>query len=241
MCKMPGLLRRLSSRFSGKNNKVNGSSLTAVSEAPKAQANGTTTGDQNGIAADTYNVNGTSSIAQAQEKTKEVQRPYSSGAADSSAAPEKDHPPEGPPATRKDVEETFEQFAQLIHASRRPLPTQTGDGAYLEKDEPTGFWSDMKNMGFSDLKTITHLLEDMAAGGPMDDRKMHMEEVMQVGMTIAVYPDPQIPGRKFLPSSQPTADMVCSSCLIFQRNLPTEPNSLVCFWTSYGTVSAIHR
>lgn len=202
---MPGLLRRLSSRFSGKN-KVNGTSLPAVSEAPQAQAqaqpqaqtNGTTNGDQNGAATDTYNVNGTSSIAQAHEKTKDVERQYPSGAANPDTAPEKDHPPEGPPATRKDVEDTFEQFAQLIHASRRPLPSQTGDGAYLEKDEPTGFWSDMKNMGFSDLKTITHLLEDMAVGGPIDDRKMHMEEVMQVGVTMAVLPCPQVPRSQLL-------------------------------------------
>jgi hypothetical protein len=38
--------------------------------------------------------------------------------------------------TRADVARTFEEFAQLIHASRRPLPKQSGDGAYLEKVKP---------------------------------------------------------------------------------------------------------
>jgi hypothetical protein len=35
--------------------------------------------------------------------------------------------------TRADIDNVFEEFAQLIHASCRPLPNQSGDGAYLEK------------------------------------------------------------------------------------------------------------
>jgi hypothetical protein len=35
--------------------------------------------------------------------------------------------------TRADVANIFEEFAQVIHASCRPLPNQSGDGAYLEK------------------------------------------------------------------------------------------------------------
>jgi linoleate 10R-lipoxygenase len=61
-------------------------------------------------------------------------------------------------ATRADVSSTFEQYAQLIHASRRPLPNQSGDGAYLEKDEPSGFWSDMRSAGIKDLKTVKHIM-----------------------------------------------------------------------------------
>jgi linoleate 10R-lipoxygenase len=61
-------------------------------------------------------------------------------------------------ATRADVVSTFEQYAQLIHASRRPLPNQSGDGAYLEKDEPSGFWSDMRSIGIKDLKTVKHII-----------------------------------------------------------------------------------
>ena len=83
-------------------------------------------------------------------------------------------------ATRADVTSTFEQYAQLIHASRRPLPNQSGDGAYLEKDEPSGFWADMRSLGIKDLKTIRHIMEDKASGKSQDDRKMHMEEIMQV-------------------------------------------------------------
>jgi linoleate 10R-lipoxygenase len=61
-------------------------------------------------------------------------------------------------ATRADVASTFEQYAQLIHASRRPLPNQSGDGAYLEKDEPSGFWDDMRSIGIKDLKTVKHIM-----------------------------------------------------------------------------------
>jgi linoleate 10R-lipoxygenase len=84
-------------------------------------------------------------------------------------------------ATREDVQNTFEQFAQLIHAAQRPLPNQSGDGAYLEKEEPSSFWTDVKALGLKDVRTIRHIMEDKAAGKPQDDKKMHMEEVIQVG------------------------------------------------------------
>jgi linoleate 10R-lipoxygenase len=87
-------------------------------------------------------------------------------------------------ATREDVQNTFEQYAQLIHASQRPLPTQSGNGAYLEKEEPTGFWADIKSLGLKDLRTVRHIMEDKAAGKPQDDRQMHMEEIIQVGISL---------------------------------------------------------
>lgn len=83
-------------------------------------------------------------------------------------------------ATRQDVQGAFEQFAQLIHAAQRPLPNQTGDGAYLEKEEPTGFWADVKSLGYKDLKTVKAILADKASGKPQDDKTMHMEQLMQV-------------------------------------------------------------
>lgn len=52
-----------------------------------------------------------------------------------------------PTVTRETVSDTFAEYAQLIHASQRPLPNQSGDGQYLEKDEPSGFWADMKSLG----------------------------------------------------------------------------------------------
>ena len=36
---------------------------------------------------------------------------------------------------RKDIEGLFQEFAQLIHASKRPIPNQNGDGTYNGKNE----------------------------------------------------------------------------------------------------------
>ena len=83
-------------------------------------------------------------------------------------------------ASREDVQSTFEQFAQLIHAAQRPLPNQTGNGAYLEKEEPTGFWADIKSLGLKDVRTIKNIMEDKASGAPQDDKKMLMEQIIQV-------------------------------------------------------------
>ena len=38
----------------------------------------------------------------------------------------------------------------------------------------------MRSLGIKDLKTVMHIIEDKASGKPQDDRKMHMEEIMQV-------------------------------------------------------------
>lgn len=97
-------------------------------------------------------------------------------------SPDHDNSAEAP-ATREDVQSTFQQYAQLIHASQRPLPTQSGDGAYLEKEPSTGLWADVKALGLKDIQTIKHIMEDKASGKPQDDKKMHMEEIMQVRKT----------------------------------------------------------
>lgn len=47
----------------------------------------------------------------------------------------------------------FHHFAQVLHASQRPLPTQTGDGTYINKDLPSGVMEDLRSLGFKDVKT----------------------------------------------------------------------------------------
>ena len=81
---------------------------------------------------------------------------------------------------RAEIESTLEQFAQLIHAAHRPLPTQTGDGAYLDHEVPTGLMQDLKSLGFRDVKTLMDLMKSKAAGGLQDDKTMIMERVIQV-------------------------------------------------------------
>lgn len=83
-------------------------------------------------------------------------------------------------AVRADVENSFEQFAQLIHAARRPLPTQSGDGSYLDHAEPSGFMQDVKALGFKDAKTLMDVMKTKATRQLQDDKTYIMERVIQV-------------------------------------------------------------
>lgn len=83
-------------------------------------------------------------------------------------------------ASRADVESSFKKFAQLVHASRRPLPTQSGDGAYLERTEPTGFIQDLKSIGFRDVETLMELMKSKTSGKLQDDKTYLMERIIQV-------------------------------------------------------------
>lgn len=83
-------------------------------------------------------------------------------------------------ANRGDVETAFQKFAQLIHASNRPLPTQSGDGAYLEHAEPTGLMQDLKAIGIKDVATLMELMKTKVKGQLNDDKTMLMEHVIQV-------------------------------------------------------------
>ncbi|KAK5258525.1 hypothetical protein LTR40_007737, partial [Exophiala xenobiotica] len=146
------LLRRFSSSFkkhkATPNNKdsANGN-LTPVDEADAPKQNGTQAG---------------SSVAQSLEKTKDVHWNSSYNPPSPPAAQERVAGDASGPATRKDVENIFQQFAQLLHASQRPLPTQSGDGQYLDEAKPSGFLADLKSLGLKDVKTVTHMLEDKA-------------------------------------------------------------------------------
>ncbi|KAF2200007.1 putative fatty acid oxygenase PpoC [Delitschia confertaspora ATCC 74209] len=81
---------------------------------------------------------------------------------------------------REAVNSVFADFAQVIHASKRPLPAQTGDGSYIEKEEPTGLLSDLRKMGFKDLKTLKEVISSKATGKLVDDKTYIMERVIQL-------------------------------------------------------------
>ena len=117
------------------------STKIGLSKEKGEQTNGTTNGTSNVV---TKNRN---------TKTNGATNTNVDGASDSKSMPEKrptmfsqkskketiDHG-----ASRGDVEDSFAQFAQLVHAAMRPLPTQSGDGAYLEHAEPSGLLADIK-------------------------------------------------------------------------------------------------
>ena len=77
------------------------------------------------------------------------------------------------------VQGLLEEFAQLVHASRRPLPTQSGDGAYLDHEVPSGLFQDLKSLGFKDVKTLMEVMR-APAGGLQDDKTYLMERVIQL-------------------------------------------------------------
>ncbi|KAL9103552.1 MAG: hypothetical protein Q9163_001430 [Psora crenata] len=83
-------------------------------------------------------------------------------------------------ARRGDVESSFAQFAQLIHAARRPLPSQSGDGAYLDQAEPSGLLQDLRAMGFKDVKTMMEVMRTKATGTIQDDKTYIMERTIQL-------------------------------------------------------------
>lgn len=94
-------------------------------------------------------------------------------------------------AKRNAVVSLFEKYAQLIHASLRPLPTQSGDGTYLESassaSPSSGLLQDLRALGFGDLNTLKDVL--MTQGQLVDDKTMLMERVIQVSfnLTLVVY------------------------------------------------------
>ncbi len=127
------------------------------------ESNGNANGSSNGAKAEKPNGTRRQSSLMPQKKAKETV----------------DHT-----ASRGEVEGSFQQFAQLIHASRRPLPTQSGDGAYLDHTEPSGLMQDLKSIGFKDVNTLMQVMKQKKAGGLQDDKTYIMERVIQVNQTV---------------------------------------------------------
>lgn len=86
---------------------------------------------------------------------------------------------------REDVSSLFDQYAQLLHASRRPLPHQNGDGTYVKHEESSSTWKDFKTLGFKDFNTLKDVVKSQASGDLVDDKTMLMERVIQVPMPTA--------------------------------------------------------
>ncbi|POS70390.1 linoleate diol synthase [Diaporthe helianthi] len=114
------------------------------------------------------------------------------GAGDNAAGAPRSPP--GPPAPlaaaehheplgtdRDGVTTAFKKFAQSIHSSRRPLPTQLGDGTVSTRRRQTGLAVDLKHLGKKDFKTLLDLLKSKIHGSePVDDKTMLMERVIQI-------------------------------------------------------------
>jgi len=98
---------------------------------------------------------------------------------------------------RQGVDEAFRSFGQLITASRRPLPTQNGDGTYNSAKKQTGLREDLKVIKLkgmfpnaylvkhitdsTDVKTLLEVIKAKLKGdGISDDKAMIMERTIQL-------------------------------------------------------------
>ncbi|MCJ1272406.1 hypothetical protein MMC21_000192 [Puttea exsequens] len=161
------MLRKLSTRFSkGKKDEANGVNVSDTNST-RYPVNGTkrnivTTNGANGDKASPEQRR-TGSFSFMPKKSKTESNDNSNGT-----------------ASRADIESSFEQFAQLIHASNRPLPNQTGDGSYLDHKEPSGLMADIKALGFKDAKTLMDVMKNKATGEYQDDKTYVMERTIQL-------------------------------------------------------------
>lgn len=90
--------------------------------------------------------------------------------------------PEDHSKARSEVSAIFDKYAQVIHASQRPLPTQSGDGTYLEHghDHSTTLFQDLRSLGFKDYSTLVELIKNKASGELVDDKTYLMERIIQL-------------------------------------------------------------
>lgn len=89
---------------------------------------------------------------------------------------------------RSEVVAVFDKYAQAIHASREPLPNQSGDGTYLKHDQSSGLFNDIKTLGFRDVNTVKDLIKSKASGELVDDKTYLMERIIQVcGISMLIY------------------------------------------------------
>lgn len=72
------------------------------------------------------------------------------------------------------------QMEQVVSASLRPLPTETGDGTYVKGEAMTGFAKDIGHFGPKDVETLAEVAKSAVTGAPVNDREYIMERVIQV-------------------------------------------------------------
>lgn len=85
------------------------------------------------------------------------------------------------------VKKTLHHIEQLIHASFRPLPTQTGDGSEIERVKPSHPLEDLASLQIDDCETILETLLEKVKGGPTDDKTYIMERVIEVSRRTGMF------------------------------------------------------
>ena len=88
-------------------------------------------------------------------------------------------PPEQHVTFRREVSAAFEAVSGVINAVTHPLPTQTGDGTYIQETKPTGVANDLIRMRPRDFKTALDLATISLTGDPVNDDTFLMERLIK--------------------------------------------------------------
>jgi Animal haem peroxidase len=87
--------------------------------------------------------------------------------------------------SKADIEDALAQISNVLHASFRPLPTQTGDNTYLSEEKSTSsVLSEMKHLSIRNMQTLKDMLVESVEGGLVDDRTYIMERVIQLAAEL---------------------------------------------------------
>ncbi|KAF2716107.1 putative fatty acid oxygenase [Polychaeton citri CBS 116435] len=155
------------------NGQTNGtaSSSAAANGSSSARATGSTNGATNGV-----KTNGAAAKAPL-TPVLEKKPLYPSGKSENEAQGRYPDPPDHGEST-KDIKEALDSFTGLVSHMMRPLPDQTGNGKYIEHEEHASWFQNLKTFGIKDMKTLKDKL--MVGDGPVDDKTMLMERVIQL-------------------------------------------------------------
>ena len=82
---------------------------------------------------------------------------------------------------RKQIESTLTSISGVVKSSLRPIPTQTGDGSYINPPASKGLLQDLRKMDTKDAETLVEVLGGKVSGKPTNDRTYLTERVIQVG------------------------------------------------------------
>lgn len=79
------------------------------------------------------------------------------------------------------------QIEQVVSASLKPLPTETGDGTYVKKSTTTGLAKDLGHIDLKDVNTLAEVAKSGVTGDPVNDREYIMERIIQVSQCSVVH------------------------------------------------------
>jgi hypothetical protein len=93
---------------------------------------------------------------------------------------------------KKSIGASIQSLGKLLHASREPLPTETGDGSQLPEEEHIAGLGekfatairDATTAGWGGITNVIKAAEGMHDGGNIDDKKYLMEYLIQIAAKI---------------------------------------------------------